>query len=417
MDKYVIKGRRKLSGEVSISGSKNATLPLIAAALLAQGKTVLQNVPDLKDIRTMLNVVRELGVDYSFEKNRIIMDTGRITHYITPYELVKTMRASVYVLGPLLARLGRAEVSLPGGCAIGPRPVNMHIEAMEKLGAGVTIENGFIKAQAKTLKGAEIFFSKVSVGATANTLMAAVLAQGCTTIRNAALEPEIGELIGFLEKMGARIEGKGTDILTVTGVSRLKPVEYRVMPDRIEAGTFLTASLITRSPLLIRNIIPEHLESFLKILTEMGVKLIVKENTIKVRSIPKLNPVYIKTMPFPGFATDLHPVIVPLLVTVPGISVINETIFENRFAYIPELVRMGADINVDEHIIIIKGGKKLFGASVMASDLRGGAALVLAALAAGNQTVIERIYHIDRGYDRFEHKLNFLNADIKRVKA
>lgn len=416
MDKYIIKGQKKLKGEIVISGSKNATLPLIAAALLAKGITIIKNVPDLKDIKTMLNVIKELGVQYQFENNKIILDTTRITNHSTPYELVKTMRASVYVLGPLLARVGKAEVSLPGGCAIGPRPVNLHIEAMEKLGAKIEIENGFIKAFTKSLKGTEIFFNKVSVGATANTLMAAVSAQGRTVIKNAALEPEIDELINFLHKMGAKIEGKGTDTLFITGVSKLKPIEHTVISDRIETGTFLVASIITKSPITLKNVVPEHITSLLDILTKIGIKYDIKKDSIKIKEIPRLNPVYIKTSPFPGFATDLHPIIAPLLVTIPGISVINETIFENRFAYIPELVRMGAEIEVDEHIIIIKGGKKLIGANVMASDLRGGAALVLAGLAAKKQTIIDRIYHIDRGYEHFEDKLIFLNADIKRVK-
>ncbi len=416
MYKYIINGQKKLKGEVNISGSKNATLPLIAAALLTKGKTIIHNVPNLKDIQTMLNVVKELGVKYYFKNNRMELDTDKVHTYYAPYELVKTMRASVYVLGPLLARLGKAEVSLPGGCAIGPRPVNLHIEAMEKLGAKINIENGFIKASVKKLVGAEIFFPKVSVGATANTIMAAVLAHGQTIIKNAALEPEIDELIDFLIQMGAMIKGKGTDTLYITEVNKLKPIEYTVIPDRIEAGTLLIAGIMTKSPITINKIIPAHLNSFIRVLENMGVKFIIKNNIVKIKEISKLKPVYIKTAPYPGFATDLHPIMASLLVTISGINVINESIFENRFAYIPELMRMGADIEIDEHIIIFKGGKKLIGANVMASDLRGGAALVLAGLIAKGKTIIDRIYHIDRGYEKLETKLNFLGADIQRVK-
>ena len=417
MDQFVIKGQKKLSGDLTVSGSKNATLPLLAASLLCKGKTILRNVPDLKDIHTMLNVIKGLGVEYSYNKGLLEINTQHLTTFNAPYELVKTMRASIYVLGPLLAREGKAEVSLPGGCAIGPRPVNLHIETMGKLGAKIKVEDGFIKARANKLKGTQIFFSTVSVGATANLLMAAALAEGETIIKNAALEPEIGELITFLNSMGADIKGINTDTLTITGVNKLNPIDYTVVPDRIEAGTLLIAGIITKSPITIKNINPEHISALLKVVEEMGVILSITGNNIQIKKVGKLSPVYIKTIPYPGFPTDLHPILATLLTTVPGISVINETIFENRFAYIPELIRMGAQIEVDDHIVIIKGTKSLIGADVMASDLRGGAALTLAGLAANKETIVHRIYHIDRGYENLETKLGKAGANIKRIKG
>jgi len=416
MEKFLIKGEKALSGEVYISGSKNGALPLIAASLLTNGVTILKNVPNLKDITTMLEVINKLGVNYQFEGNTIKIDATRVNSYIAPYELVKKMRASIYVLGPLLARLGRAEVSLPGGCAIGPRPVNLHIKAMENLKASIKIKNGFIIGRAKKLKGSEIFFEKVSVGATINAIMAAVLAEGETIIKNAALEPEVGSLIDFLKKMGANIKGENTDTIFIKGVNKLSPIEYDVMPDRIEAGTFILAGVITKSRIKVKNIIPEHLKSLLDILNEMGVKFQIGKNYVELIKVKKLNPVEIKTAPYPGFPTDLQPQICSILSIVPGISVVNETIFENRFTHIPELIRMGANIELNDNIIIIKGVKNLYGAPVMASDLRGGAALVLAALSAKNETIIDRIYHIDRGYEKIENKLTKLGAYIKRIK-
>ncbi len=415
MDRFIIKGQKKLTGTVNISGSKNATLPLIAASLLTKGKTVIRNAPNLKDVITMLNVISGLGAKYKFENNTIWIDTYKLNSYIAPYELVKTMRASIYVLGPLLARLGKAEVSLPGGCAIGPRPVNLHIDAIAKLGAKIEIKEGFIYAKASKLKGTEIMFEKSSVGATANTIMAAVLAQGTTVIKNAALEPEIGELIRFLKKMGADIKGENTNILYINGVSKLNPTEHTVVPDRIEAGTFIIAGVITRSYITVNNVVPEHISSLTEVLSRMNVKLKIGDNYIKITGIDSLKPVDIKTAIYPGFPTDLQPQMTSLLATVPGTSVINETIFENRFTHIPELIRMGANIEIDEHIAIIRGVKKLYGAPIMASDLRGGAALVLAGLVAKGETTVNRVYHIDRGYENIENKLKNLGAKIERI--
>jgi len=418
MNKYLIKGGKKLNGEVSISGSKNGTLALLAASLLVSGTTIFKNAPDLKDVRTMLNMIETLGGKYQFEKNILKVDTSIIKTVKAPYELVKTMRASIYVLGPLLARMGKAEVSFPGGCVLGPRPINMHLESLKKLGVNIKIEKGFIKASVRKLKGTEILLSRVSVGATVNILMTSVLAQGTTVIKNAALEPEVGELIDFLNKMGAKIKGKNTDTLYIQGVNKLNPIKnFIVRSDRIETATFLIAGILTNSMITIKNTIPEHLGAVIDILKEMGVYLKINSHTIQIKKIDKLNSTYIKTLAYPGFATDIHPIIVPLLSQVKGISVINESIFENRFSYVAELQRMGADIQVDDHIAVIKGPSRLEGTSVMASDLRSGAALVLAGLIAKNRTIVDRIYHIDRGYENFENKLSALGADIKRVKS
>ncbi len=417
MYKYLIQGNKNLKGETSISGSKNAALPLLAASLLTKGVTTLNNVPDLKDINTMLKVLEFLGVECSFKNNKLTLDATNIKTYKAPYDLVKTMRASIYVLGPLLARIGKAKVSLPGGCAIGPRPVDLHLEAIKKLGADITIEDGFINAKIEKLVGTEIIFPKISVGATVNVLMSAVLAKGTTIIKNAALEPEIEELINFLLKMGAKIKGKNTDTLNIEGVNKLKPVKYKIIPDRIEAGTYLIAGVMTDSKIKLTNVNTSHISSLINVLKEMGVKFAITNNSIQIKKISELKGVYLKTLPYPGFPTDLQPLLTTLLTKVNGISVINETIFENRFAYIPELIRMGANIETDDHMIIIKGGNKLTGAKVMASDLRGGASLVIAGLSAKKKTVIYRIYHIDRGYEKLEHKFTQLGANIKRIKS
>ncbi len=418
MDKYLIKGEKRLKGEVSISGSKNGSLALLAASLLASGKTTFQNVPDLKDVRTMLKMIETLGGKYKFEKNRLEVDTTVLKTVKAPYELVKTMRASIYVLGPLLAREGRAEVSFPGGCILGPRPINIHLESLEKLGADIKVEKGFIKASAKKLKGAEIFVNKASVGATVNILMTSVLAQGTTIVKNAALEPEVGDLIDLLSQMGAKIEGKDADTIYVHGVNKLNPAKnFSVSPDRIETAMFLILGALADSPIKIKNVIPEQVSALTDVLQEIGVDLDISDNSIQVNKVSKLNPVNIKTMVYPGFATDIQPLIAPLLTQIKGVSVIHETIFENRFAYVPELKRMGADIQLDDNVAVIKGPAMLEGTNVMASDIRSGAALVLAALIAKNETVVDRIYHIDRGYEGFENKLLKLGASIKRIKS
>jgi UDP-N-acetylglucosamine 1-carboxyvinyltransferase len=419
MDKYLIKGPCRLSGEVDISGSKNAALPIITASLLAPGKYRLSNIPDLRDIRTMLAVLKGLGLKYTFNQNELELDSRQIKSYKAPYEMVKTMRASIYVMGPLLGTRGKAEVALPGGCAIGVRPIDIHLKGFEKLGAKITMKSGFVIGRAKQLVGSEIFLGKVSVGATANLLMAAVLAKGVTKIFNAAEEPEITDLIQFLRKMGARITGDGTNILSITGVKKLHPADHTIIPDRIEAGTFILAALITNSQITLRKLNNEHLKNLYAVLDRMKAKYDLSgESSVTVRKHPfRLRPVDIVTMPFPGFATDLQPQLTSLLSVVKGKSVINETIFENRFMHILELNRMGAEITHDEHLAIVNGHRSLNGAPVMASDLRAGAALVLAGLAAKGRTIIDRIYHIDRGYERFEEKLGRLGADIERIRS
>ena len=417
MDKYKITGPIELKGTVSISGSKNATLPIITASLLAKGKFTLKNVPNLRDIRTILQVVEGLGVQYSFNNNILELDTTNFKKYKAPYELVKTMRASIYVLGPLLAILKKAEVSLPGGCAIGPRPIDIHLKSFEKLGAQFSIKNGFVIGKASQLKGTEIFMEKVSVGATANLLMGAVLAKGTTKLFNAAMEPEITDLIHFLNKMGAKIKGENTNILTIKGVSSLKPITYKIIPDRIEAGTFIMGAAITKSSFTIKNINNEHLKNIYDILDKIGIKYTLKGATaVTIHKTNKLIPLDITTAPYPGYPTDMQPQLVVLLSLVKGKSVINETIFENRFMHVSELNRMGANIQYDEHLAIIEGVKNLTGAPVMASDLRAGAALVLAGMSASGVTIVHRIYHIDRGYENFENKLTKLGAKIERIK-
>ena len=416
MDKFLIKGPCELKGEVEISGSKNAALPIITATLLAQGRYVLSNIPDLRDIKTILTILKGMGVEYSFEGNRLTIDSGRITNHKAPYELVKTMRASIYVMGPLLAVHGMAEVALPGGCTIGVRPIDIHLKGFEKLGAKIELNKGFVIAKARKLKGTEIFFDKVSVGATANILMACVLAEGKTKIFNAACEPEITDLINFLNAMGAKIDGAGTGILTITGVRRLHPVSYSVIPDRIEAGTFALAAVITKSEITIRKVCNEHLRNLYQVFDKAGVNYgLHQSGVLTIRRQKKLFPVDIATSPYPGFATDFQPQVTAFLSLVKGKSVVNETVFENRFMHIPELNRMGANIHHDEHLAIISGVTRLTGAPVMASDLRAGAALVLAGLAARGETVVDRIYHIDRGYEGFERKLSALGADITRI--
>lgn len=419
MDIYRIKGGRKLNGEVAVSGAKNAALPIIVASLLAEGETVLKNVPDLMDIHTIVKLIECLGAATSFDtsKNTLTIRVNSLKNAQAPYDLVKTMRASVYVMGPLLARLGEADVSLPGGCAIGERPVDIHLDGFASMGASIDIEHGYIKARVKKLKGARYGMRKVSVGATANLLMGAVLAEGETVLENCAMEPDVVDLGNFLTAMGARIEGLGTESIRVQGVKKLAPVTYTVMPDRIEAGTYLIAGAITRGNLTITRAVPDHVRALITTLGEMGFEIEEAKSSVSIRPSRKLAGSAVKTLPYPGFPTDLQAPIMSLMCTVPGISVITETIFENRFTHAAELRRMGADIAIEGNIAIVRGGKKLSAAPVMMSDLRAGASLVLAALAAKGETEIRRIYHSDRGYEKLSEKLSGLGADIKRVKG
>jgi UDP-N-acetylglucosamine 1-carboxyvinyltransferase len=420
MDFYTVNGGRKLEGSVKISGAKNAALPIIVASLLADGKTTLKNVPDLADIRTIIRVIECLGakIDFNKEKNVLSIDVQGIANKQVPYDIVKTMRASVYVLGPLLGRLGEADVSLPGGCAIGERPVDIHLSGFESFGAEINLDAGYIRARTKKgLKGNTFKMRQISVGATANLMMGAVLADGETLLENCALEPDVVDLGNFLVKMGARIEGLGTERIRIKGVKKLKAVEYTVMPDRIEAGTYLLAGAATRGTLTVENIVPDHIGFLLDCLTEIGFEIKRTKSTVTIAPGKKLNGALVKTLPFPGFPTDLQAPMMALMTTLPGISVMIETIFENRFTHVPELRRMGADITIEGDVAIIKGVKQLSGAPVQMSDLRAGAALVVAAVAAKGTSEIRRIYHADRGYERFEAKMNSLGAKIERSKG
>ncbi|MEJ2201382.1 MAG: UDP-N-acetylglucosamine 1-carboxyvinyltransferase [Desulfuromonadaceae bacterium] len=416
MDKIVIHGGRRLQGEVGISGAKNSALPLLFATLLAPGQHQVGNVPDLRDIATVEKLLTILGASVQRDKDVFKVDATAIASVEAPYDLVRTMRASVLVLGPLLARLGHARVSLPGGCAIGARPINLHLKGLEAMGAEITLDHGYVEARAKRLHGARILFDMPTVGGTENLLMAASLAKGTTVLENAACEPEIVDLAEALTTMGARIEGAGTDSITIEGVDELKPMRFDVMPDRIEAGTFMIAAAMTAGDVLVTGAIAAHLEALIIKLREAGVEVVEEARGVRVRGPEKLLSVHIKTRPYPGFPTDMQAQFMALMTLGTGTSVISENVFENRFMHVCELQRMGADISIEGHTAMIKGGKPLYGAPVMATDLRASASLILAALAAENTTEISRIYHLDRGYERIEEKLKQLGADIARVR-
>lgn len=418
MDAYKVIGRKKLIGEVTISGAKNAALPVLAACILAKGKTILHNVPVLRDINTMIKLLENMGVSIKREETTLIIDSKDIKSIEAPYSLVKTMRASFIVLGPLLARFHEARVSLPGGCAIGTRPVNIHIKGLRELGASVDIEAGYVEAKTKKLIGNTIFLDFPSVGATENIMLAASLSVGETIIENAAREPEIVCLAEFINKMGGSVHGAGSDTIHINGVTELYPAEFDIIPDRLEAGTFIIAAAITNGKILLNNIIPNHMEPLLKKLEMSGV--IINEldnNRLEAIAGKKSFPVNISTMPHPGFPTDMQPQMMALLSLSHGTSIINESIFENRFMHVAELIRMGAHIRVENKNAIIEGVERFAGAEVMCSDLRAGAALVLASLAAEGESLIQRIYHIERGYDGFDKKLTALGANIKRLEA
>jgi UDP-N-acetylglucosamine 1-carboxyvinyltransferase len=416
VDKLIINGGRKLKGEVLVSGSKNASLPIFCATILAPGLHEISNVPFLRDINTTIKVLESLGARVEGNGNIVRIDTKDLNNVEATYELVKTMRASVLVLGPLLARHGRARVSLPGGCAIGARPIDQHLKGLKALGADIKLEHGYVEAKAKRLKGARINFDMPTVGGTEHLMMAASLAKGVTLLENAAREPEIVDLASMLNMMGARIEGAGTDTIRIEGVTELSPVEYRVMPDRIEAGTFMVAAAITGGDVKIRNMQLEHLDALVFKLQDAGVEISNKDGIVRVKGPKKLQSVNIKTRPYPGFPTDMQAQFMALMCIADGASVIAENIFENRFMHVSELLRFGADITIDGKSATVKGTRKLSGAPVMATDLRASASLVLAGLAAEGQSEITRIYHLDRGYEAIEKKLAGLGADIQRVK-
>jgi UDP-N-acetylglucosamine 1-carboxyvinyltransferase len=417
MDALVIRGGARLNGTVRVSGAKNAALPLMAATILAPGEHVLENCPSLMDTRTMASVLEHLGAKVRFEDHVCRIDTAPVRSTVAPYELVKTMRASIYVLGPLLARFGEVRVSLPGGCAWGPRPVDLHIKAMEKLGAEVTIEQGYIVARApRGLTGCRFRFEVVSVGATGNLLMAAVLAKGETVIENAALEPDITQLAEYLFQLGAEIEGIGTSTLRVRGVEKLSPGRVRIVPDRIEAATFVAAGAIAGGPLRVEGVKLEDCEAAVRKIEETGAEITIEGDVIIVDRRSRPRAVDVATAPFPGFATDMQAQVMALLAIADGTSTITDTIYHDRFTHVPELVRLGADIRLDRNSAVIKGVEQLSGCPVMATDLRASAALVLAALVARGETRISRIYHLDRGYERLDEKLAAAGAQITRIR-
>ena len=417
MDKLQINGGIALEGEIRISGAKNATLPILAGALLADGSVTVGNVPHLQDVTTTIELLGRMGVSVTVdERMRIEVDPTTIREYFAPYELVKTMRASILVLGPLVARFGHADVSLPGGCAIGARPVNIHVAGLQAMGADIHIENGYIRARAKRLRGARLLLETVTVTGTENLMMAATLADGESVIENAAREPEVVDLANFLISMGAKIEGAGTDTISIQGVERLTGTHYEVLPDRIESGTYLVAGAITGGHVKLKNTRPDHLDAVLAKLREAGARVETGDSWIEMDMRGKRpRAVDVRTAPYPAFPTDMQAQFAALNTVAEGVSTITETIFENRFMHMLEMRRMGAEIRLEGNTAIIRGVPKLTAAPVMATDLRASASLVLAGLVADGTTHVERIYHIDRGYECIEEKLQQLGAQIKRV--
>ena len=419
MDKIVVEGGSRLVGEIPISGAKNAALPLLASALLPSGPSTFTNVPQLADVKTMGKLLRMLNWDVEATKTSMTIapPTGKKKPKLeAPYDLVKTMRASVLVLGPLLARYGRARVSLPGGCAIGARPIDQHLKGLAALGAKVTLDHGYVEVEAKRLKGATIVFDMPTVTGCENLMMAAVLAKGRTVLENAAREPEIEELANVLNKMGAQVSGAGSPMIIIEGVDELHPIEHAIMPDRIEAGTFAVAAAMTRGDVLLGGARPEHLDAVIAKLRAAGATVTAEAGGMRVKGGGDIHPVDIITQPHPGFPTDMQAQFMVLACLAKGQSVIREIIFENRYMHVPELGRMGADIHIDGRVAIVRGGGKLTGASVMATDLRASASLVLAGLVAEGKTEVLRVYHLDRGYEAIEKKLRAVGAKIKRAK-
>ncbi len=416
MDQIQIIGGTHLRGQVEVSGAKNAALPILAASLLGGGECILDHVPQVRDVVTMVKLLELLGVEVQTEDGRVMVEASHVQSIEAPYDLVKTMRASILALGPLLTRLGEAKVSLPGGCAIGTRPVNLHLKALAAMGAEIEVEHGYIHAQAKRLRGARIDFDFPTVTGTENLIMAACLAEGTTSLHNVAREPEIADLCAYLTKRGAKILGAGTDTITIEGVSELHGTHYRVMPDRVEAGTFVMAGAITGGNVTIKGCVTDHLGNVLTKIQEMGVQLTENAEGLRVRRLSPLKAIEVKTLPYPGFPTDLQAQMMALMTVAEGSSVLTETIFEGRFLHVPELQRMGASIEVDGPHAVVKGIPALAGAPVMASDLRASAGLVLAGLAAEGETIISRVYHLDRGYERLEDKLRELGGQVQRVR-
>jgi UDP-N-acetylglucosamine 1-carboxyvinyltransferase len=419
MRKALITGGKRLSGTVSISGSKNAALPILAASILLHGEMTITNVPNLLDIITMIRVLRALGLKAEYyEPNTVKVYTNNSIKHVAPYELVTKMRASFFIIGPILARMGLAKVPLPGGCAIGSRPVNLHIKGLEALGAQVSMEHGFVIVKANKLKGAKIYLDFPSVGATETIMMAATHSEGETMIENAAQEPEIADLAAFLNKCGAKIEGAGKDTVKITGVGKLKSADYKVMPDRIEASTLMVAGAITKGDITLNGVIEQHVEPVIRKLRDAGVEVVISGDQVRIKVKDGIRSTDIKTMPYPGFPTDVQPQFISLMSIADGTSVVTETVFENRFMHVHELKRMGADIQIEGQSAIIRGVKKLSGCPVKASDLRAGAALVLAGLAADGETLIDDVERfIERGYENLIEKLNSLGGGLRELNG
>ncbi|MCZ6623873.1 MAG: UDP-N-acetylglucosamine 1-carboxyvinyltransferase [Deltaproteobacteria bacterium] len=422
MDKILVWGGRRLEGEVEVSGSKNAALPILFSSLLTAERCAFQGIPDLMDIRTALRLLSSLGVrverpSHAGKASQHTLQADNVTKREAPYDLVRTMRASFLVLGPLLSRFGVARVSTPGGCAIGTRPVNLHLKGLAEMGANIDLVHGYVEAKARRLHGARIYLDLPSVGATENLMMAATLAEGRTVIENAAKEPEVEELASVLNKMGAKIQGAGSDFVKIEGVDTLHGVAHRVIPDRIEAGSFMVAAALTRGDIVVRGTRPDHLDAFILKLKEAGVAVCVEEDRIRVRGNGRAKSVDITTLPYPAFPTDLQAQMMVLMTVADGVSVITETIFENRFMHAQELNRMRGDIRLDGNQAIVRGVKNLSGAPIMATDLRASVSLVLAGLVATGKTEISRVYHLDRGYEHIERKLSSLGADIQRIRG
>ncbi|ACL04473.1 UDP-N-acetylglucosamine 1-carboxyvinyltransferase [Desulfatibacillum aliphaticivorans] len=416
MDKIIVEGGRTLSGEVQVSGAKNAALPILAASLLVDGWNTFYNVPELQDISTIGLLLEHLGAKVEKDGHTIKIDASGLCETEAPYDLVRRMRASVLVLGPLTARLKKARVSLPGGCAIGARPIDQHLRGLEMLGATVELSHGYVEVQAEKLRGADIYLDTPTVTGTENLMMAACLAEGVTILRNVAREPEIVALADLLNRMGGKVEGAGSPVLTITGVEALNPVEFTIIPDRIEAGTFMVAAALTEGDVLVKDAVPAHLQALISKLRLAGATVTEEGNGIRVQGKRPICSVDVKTLPHPGFPTDMQAQFMVLMTTAKGLSVIAETIFENRFIHVSELVRMGANISISQNSAVIRGVKHLSAAPVMATDLRASASLILAGLIAQGSTEIHRVYHIDRGYESIEQKFSQLGAAVRRVK-
>ncbi len=416
MEKFIVKGRTTLSGKVRISGSKNSAVALLPAAVMTPETVTLENLPDITDVRTMINILEDLGVSIRRRgRETVELKPGNLTKIAPDYDLVKKMRASYYFMGSLLARFGQAEVPIPGGCDLGPRPIDQHLKGFTALGVDINIEHGMIKLSAKKLAGARIYFDVVSIGATVNLMLAAAAAEGKTILENVAKEPEIVELANFLNAMGASVKGAGTDVIRIEGVKNFSGATHSVIPDRIEAGTFMMAAAATGGKVTVEDVIPKHLEAITAKIIEIGGNVEIEPESITVEYVSPLGPSDLKTFPYPGFPTDLQPPGMVLLTAAKGLSVITENVFDGRFNHVDELKRMGARIKVEGRTALIEGGVMLSGAPVTATDLRSGAALIIAALTAEGESQISAIEHVDRGYDKFEHKLIKLGADIYRA--